>query len=208
MSDKPASRRTAQKRSTRASILRAASELLRTHGIAATGVAEAMKAVGLTRGGFYAHFASKEALVAEAFRESASETRARFVRGIDERPAGVRLEILLKRYLSAAHRDHPADACPLPSFAGEVATTAPEHAETMAGSVEALAAELALRMPPRGTERSPAPPLSARTMAMGLVALMVGGITLARATRGTRTSEEMLAAARAVGQAAIGSRLG
>ena len=200
--------RSAQKQRTRASILRAASKLLRSHGITATGVAEVMKAAGLTRGGFYAHFASKQALVDEAFRASASETRARFVDGVDARPAAARLEILLKRYLSAAHRDDPAEACPLPSFAGEIAATAPEHADAMAGSVEALAAELVLRMPPRDSPRPPTPPLSARTMAMGLVALMVGGLTLARATRGTRTSDELLAAARAVGPAAIGSRHG
>lgn len=180
-----------QKERTHASILASASRLVRERGIGAARVADVMRGAGLTVGGFYAHFTSKEALVDEVFRSAAAGARARFFAGIDDKPAAARIEVLLKRYLSPAHRDAPAEGCPMPAVIGEVSTTAPEHRAAFADGVDKLAREI--------ETRTSAP----RAVALGVVALMLGGLTLARATQGTPLSDEILKACRAFGRHAV-----
>src|ERR1700733_2403132 len=94
-----------QKERTQASILESASRLLREKGISGARVADVMRGAGLTVGGFYAHFKSKEALVDDALRRTAREMRAQLFALLDEKPPGDRLEVVVKRYLSGAHRD-------------------------------------------------------------------------------------------------------
>lgn len=187
-----------QKERTHESILDSACRLVRERGIVGARVADVMKGAGLTVGGFYAHFASKEALVDEVFRRTAAAARDRFLHGIDDKPAEVRVEVLMKRYLSVAHRDAPEGGCPMPAVVGEVATTAPEHGAVLAEGVESLATAIENRLP----KSSPAS--SRRTIALGVVALLYGGLTLARATRGTGLSDEILKACRAFGKLAVG----
>ena len=86
-------------------ILESAARLVRERGISGARVADVMKGAGLTVGGFYAHFASKEDLVDEVLRRTGAELRERSSRGIEEKPEADRAEVVLKRYLSAAHRD-------------------------------------------------------------------------------------------------------
>ncbi len=177
-------------------ILASAARILRESGIAGAKVAEVMKGAGLTVGGFYAHFASKEALVNDTLRRTAGEMRARLFRAIEEKPASARGEVVLKRYLSAAHRDEYVEGCPFPAVVGEVGTTAPEHGEVLAEQVSALSSELSRHLP-KGD-------LAPRHLALGLVALMVGGLSLSRAVRGTALSDEILRACRALGIRALG----
>lgn len=187
-----------QKERTHASILASASRLVRTRGIGGASVADVMRGAGLTVGGFYAHFASKEALVDEVFRRTAAAARARFLEGIDDKPAESRVEVLMKRYLSATHRDASDEGCPMPAVVGEVATTAPEHGEAIAEGVEALAGAIEDRLPKL------APASTRRAVSLGAVALMYGGLSLARATKGTPLSDELLRACRAFGKLAVG----
>jgi TetR/AcrR family transcriptional repressor of nem operon len=182
-----------QKTRTHASIISSACKLLREKGIGGARVADVMSGAGLTVGGFYAHFASKEALVDEAIRRTAAFMRARLFERIEEKPAEVRAEVVLKRYLSAAHRDDPANGCPMPAIVGEVSTTAPAHAAVVAEQITELADQLAEQIP-RG-ERA-----SKRMTALGMIALMYGGISLARAVKGTELSDEILRACRAFGK--------
>lgn len=186
-----------QKERTHASILASAMRLVRERGIGGARVADVMKGAGLTVGGFYAHFDSKEALVDDALRRAAAASRARFLAGIDEKPREVQALVLVKRYLSAAHRDASADGCPMPAVASEIATTAPEHAEVLGEGVSGLAKAIEERLPRDGAG------LDRRTLAFGLVALLYGGLTLARATRGTALSDEILRACRAVAKDAL-----
>jgi TetR/AcrR family transcriptional repressor of nem operon len=185
-----------QKERTHETILESAARLLRTKGVAGARVADVMKGAGLTVGGFYAHFASKEALVDDVLRLTAARMRERLFVGLDRKPPEDRAEVVLKRYLSTAHRDLSTEGCPVPAVLGEVATTAPEHREVLGEQVEAFVEELAPHLR-EGDARE------RRHLALGLFAMMVGALTLARALRGTELSDEVIKACRAFGRNAI-----
>ncbi|WP_373046832.1 TetR/AcrR family transcriptional regulator [Vulgatibacter sp.] len=174
--------RAEQKAETRERILASAGKLLRERGIAAASVQEVMKGAGLTVGGFYAHFASKEALVDETIRGTIGRARGMLLR-VHEESA---IEGVIRRYLSRRHRDE-AEVCPLPAIAGEIASGAP-HGTVLAEELAAHARALAELLPAGGNRRE---------RALGLLALLFGGLTLARATRGTALSDEILKACRA-----------
>lgn len=183
-----------QKERTHSVILESASRLLRERGISGASVADVMKGAGLTVGGFYAHFASKEKMIDAALRRTAQEMRARLFHRIEDKPPADRAEVVLKRYLSAAHRDLITEGCPLPAVVGDVSTTAGEHREVLAEQIDGLATELERLLPRRAVPR--------RQLALGMIALMYGGLSLARALRGTPLSDEILRACRAFGRLA------
>lgn len=185
-----------QKERSHETILESAARLLRAKGVSGARVADVMKGAGLTVGGFYAHFASKEALVDDVLRLTAGRMRERLFAGLLAKPPEDRAEVVLKRYLSTAHRDLSMDGCPFPAVIGEVATTAPQHRDVLAEQVEAFVKELVPHLP-RGDV------LQRRHLALGLFALMVGALTLARALRGTELSDEVIKACRAFGRTAI-----
>lgn len=187
-----------QKERTHSAIIASACKLLRERGIGGARVADVMSGAGLTVGGFYAHFDSKEALVDEAIRRTASLMRSKLFDRIDEKPAAARAEVVLKRYLSAAHRDDPANGCPMPAIVGEVSTSTPEHRSVLAEQISELAEELTKRLV--ASEDS-----SKRRTALGMIALMYGGISLARAVKGTELSDEILRACRAFGKERLAS---
>lgn len=188
-----------QKARSHATILESAAHLLRERGISGARVADIMKGAGLTVGGFYAHFASKEALMDEVLERAAASMRERLFARLDEKPAEDRAEVVLKRYLSAAHREDTERGCPFPAVVGEVGTTADEHRQVLGKQIEAMARELEAHLPDtrRGIPR--------RYLALGLVALMYGGLSISRAVRGTDLSDEVLKACRAVGRVAARS---
>jgi TetR/AcrR family transcriptional regulator, transcriptional repressor for nem operon len=181
-----------QKELTHETILQSAARLLRERGIGGARVADVMQGAGLTVGGFYAHFASKTELIDEALRRTGAELRQRLFVRLDEKPAADRAEVILKRYLSPAHRDLLTEGCPMPAVVGEVGTTAPEHTGVLGEQLEAMAGGLEAELPASR-------PISRRQLALGLVALMYGGLSIARALRGTALSDEMLKACRALG---------
>lgn len=177
----------------RAAIVKAASRLFRQHGFDGVGVAEIMKAAGLTHGGFYGHFASKEALAAEACGDA-------FAHGMTRLQPGHAVgdgDILgyLDSYLSELHRDHPEQGCPMAAFAEEITRQSmPVQREFTAGTaqfIDALAQHLA---PGAGEDAA-----QRRRRAIAVLATMVGGMALARATAGTspELSAEILASVRA-----------
>lgn len=176
-------------------ILESAGRLLRSRGIVGARVADVMQGAGLTVGGFYAHFASKDELVSEVLHRLGAEYRERLFTNIDEKPPGDRVTVVLKRYLSAAHRDASDQGCPFPAIVGEVATTAPEQRDALGEEIGALIERLASLMPQRPDQKT-------RTIAIGLVALMIGGLSLSRALRGTALSDEVIHACRLLGVAA------
>lgn len=181
-----------RKAQTHETILESASRLLRTRGIAGASVAEVMKGAGLTVGGFYAHFASKEALVDATLARTGAAMRERLFAPVAGAPASART--ILGRYLSARHRDAGEQGCPLPAVVGEVGTTAGAHRDALARELEAIASELAAHV---------APAARPRQIALGLAALMIGGLSLSRALRGTPLSDEVLGACRALGGLAV-----
>jgi len=180
---------------THSRILEAARRLLKTRGLSSASIGDIMKAVGRTKGGFYAHFASRTALFDEALRQSGRPRWHRLFEGLDELPEGERAVMLLKRYLSRTHRAEHDTGCPLPSVLGDIATTAPEHRQTLEGELRAFTGEIA--------DVVQGPKAEARQIALGMLALMVGGLTLARALEGTALSDDVLRASRAFGSAAL-----
>jgi TetR/AcrR family transcriptional repressor of nem operon len=179
-----------QKQQTNETILQSAARLLREKGISGARVADVMKGAGLTVGGFYAHFASKESLIDTTIRRTAREMRARLFARLDAKPEPDRAEVVLKRYLSAAHRDDLVGGCPFPAVVGEIATTANEHAEVLGEELDGFATELESYLPV--TDKLPP-----RQLALATLALMYGGLSLARAVRGTALSDEIIRACRA-----------
>jgi TetR/AcrR family transcriptional repressor of nem operon len=186
-----------QKEQSHETILESAARLVREKGIAGAGVAQVMKGAGLTVGGFYAHFASKEALIDEALRRTGARMRARLFDKIEEKPLADRAEVLIKRYLSVANRDQTTMGCPLPAVVGEVGSTAQEHSVVLSEQITNLAKEMEKHLPEEKSELTP------KHLAIGLVALMYGGLSLARAVRDTPLSDEILKACRALGKLAV-----
>ena len=184
-----------QKEKSHETILASAARLLREKGIAGARVADVMRGARLTVGGFYAHFGSKEELIDTALRRASEEIRERLFAGLEDKPAQDRAQVILKRYLSAAHRDEFVRGCPFPAVVGEVGTTAPEHRAVIGEQIEAMASVLATHLPPTTGARA----VPRRYIALGLVALMYGGLSLSRALRGTELSDEVLKACRALG---------
>ena len=190
--------RAEQKKQSHETILDAATRLLRERGVSGARVADVMAGAGLTVGGFYAHFASKEALVDEALRRAAIHMRDKLLQRIEDKPASDRAEVILKRYLSAAHRDDREGGCPLPSVVGEIGTTAPEHSSVLSEELETTFQALETRASD-GTAVSPGAP-SRRAEAIAMFCMMYGGLTLARAV-GSELSDEVLRSCRSVGRA-------
>jgi TetR/AcrR family transcriptional repressor of nem operon len=187
------SAKAAQKQRTHEQILASAAKLLRRHGVTGARVADVMQGAGLTVGGFYAHFPSKEALVDETMRRTGSELRARLFAKLEEKPEADRAEVVLKRYLSAKHRDDPDTGCPFPAITGEIANQHDEHRPALAEELSALVGALQPLLPGR----------QARTLAVGLAALMYGGLSMARALGKSELSDEVLRACRALGRSAL-----
>ena len=106
-----------QKQATRQRILEAAGRRFKQEGIDGAGVAAVMSDAGLTNGAFYAHFASKEDLVANVLAEQLRVQRESFRAAPSDR-AG--LESLIRAYLSPEHRDQPADGCPSAALLDEI----------------------------------------------------------------------------------------
>jgi TetR/AcrR family transcriptional repressor of nem operon len=185
-----------QKERSHESILQSAARLVREKGISGASVADVMKGAALTVGGFYAHFSSKDELVDETLRRTGATLRDRLFAGLDEKPEADRAEVILKRYLSPDHRDASTLGCPLPAVVGEVGTTAPQHRPILAEQVQAVVDGLAQHLPAGGIAPR-------RLLAIGLVALMYGGLSLSRAVKGTELSDEVLRACRALGAAAV-----
>ncbi|WP_406010559.1 TetR/AcrR family transcriptional regulator [Streptomyces sp. NBC_00637] len=174
----------AQARENRERVVRTASRLFREQGTH-TSVADLMKASGLTHGGFYKHFASKEALIdeatAHAFGELAERRAAAGEQGAGERAAAQRA--LIDTYLSLEHRDNAAGGCPTAALAHDMAReSGADEAHRVYTEGVGDFAEWMATDDENGITR---------------LCTMVGALVLARATKDSPLSEEILAAAHA-----------
>src|SRR5260370_34744770 len=106
---------------TRERIIESASAEFREHGIVGTGLADLMKAAGLTHGGFYKHFTSKDELVREVAAASIGKSTATMKANADKRPGRKGLSTAVASYLCAAHRDNPRDCFPFASLGADSA---------------------------------------------------------------------------------------
>ncbi|MBK5418341.1 TetR/AcrR family transcriptional regulator [Pseudomonas sp. TH31] len=174
-------------------IVEAATRLFRERGLHGISVVDVMGAAGLTHGGFYGHFESKEALAREAggraFEQSAERWKARIAEHDDKTAAR---HALVDPYLSAASRDNPGDSCPVVAFAGDMCHEATDSGlrQTFMEGLDKLLESYGSLVNSGDAERD-------RRQALVEYSLMVGALTLARATRGEPLSDEILDAARA-----------
>lgn len=172
-----------KKAQTRERILGAASSALFQRGPADPSVGEVMGAAGLTVGGFYAHFESKDALMLEAFSRLLERRRSLLSELDRSLPAVERRALLAAFYLSRKHRDEPIDGCPLPSSLGELTRLPEGFRAKLAEYLELMTADLADS------------PEEANNVLADL-ALMVGGLALARALGPSELSDRVLRAAK------------
>lgn len=174
----------AQAEANRERILDSASQLFRERGFDGIGLNELMRAAGLTRGGFYGHFESKDDLAAQACRRAMHDSREQWKRQPDRS-----LAAWVKAYLSEAHRDRPGAGCGLAALAGDAARGGPALREVFGEGVGKLVAVLQEQMPA-------ATPPERREQALAMLSTMVGALVLARAVGDEGLSRELLDAAR------------
>lgn len=178
------------KAQTRARIVRRAAASLRQNGVHGVGVADLMKQAGLTHGGFYAHFKSRDALIGEAMIFAMDGITEKWRARADQAPAGKKVDAIVNGYLTAQHRDDAGNGCVLPALGAEIARANAATRKAFAGRLEEM---IALLVESRGAR----PGRAARQQAMGTICAMMGALVLARATGGP-LSEDLLLAGRAV----------
>jgi TetR/AcrR family transcriptional repressor of nem operon len=174
---------------THARIVKKASVRLRERGAYGIGVADLMKEAGLTHGGFYAHFDSREALVVEAFAFAMDRSTERWRKLAEGTPPEKRLATLVESYLTTAHRDDPGHGCAVPTLGAEIAREAPKTRKAFAAKLEQMIDMIAEQIPGL-------PPKAARKQAMAAIATMMGSLVMARIAGNGEFSDQILAAGR------------
>ena len=170
---------------TRQRIIRVASRLFRERGVHGASVASIMEAAGLTVGGFYRHFESKEALLQEALGQALKRTHT-LLDSTDVEGEAAWLDLLSWVYLTPEHRDNLAQGCPLPALCGEIA-------REDAGTRAVFEAEL-LKLASSIEARLTGEPGARSARAWRVLAMLVGGLLLARSVADDGLSREILAA--------------
>jgi AcrR family transcriptional regulator len=171
------------KDATRQRIVEAAGRRFKQDGIDGSGVATLMSDAGLTNGAFYAHFSSKEDLVATVVADQVRTQRHGFDAQAADR-AG--LEAFIRLYLSPEHRDHPADGCPSAALLDEIGRSPKRTRDAFTRELMGFIDNVASRL-------DPGHPDAARTKALALFGLMVGTLQLARAVTDRDLSDRLLA---------------
>jgi TetR/AcrR family transcriptional regulator, transcriptional repressor for nem operon len=172
-----------QKQATRQRILEAAGRRFKQDGIDGAGVATLMSDAGLTNGAFYAHFTSKEDLVANVLADQLRAQRHSFDAHPSDR-AG--LEAFIRSYLSPEHRDQSADGCPSAALLDEIARRPAPTRQVFTDELMGVIDDTATRLDPTDAE-------AARTDALTLFGLILGTLQLARALTDRDLSDQLLA---------------
>ena len=177
------------KQETHARIVRRASVRLREKGAHGIGVADLMKEAGLTHGGFYAHFDSREALVIEAFTHASGRSREYWRNIAEQTPPDKRLALIVETYLDAAHRDDPGHGCAIASLGADIARENPKTRKAFSVELEHMIDLIADQI--QGASRK-----AARRQAMATLATMVGALVMARIAGNGELSDEIMVAGR------------
>ena len=188
MRNKSTHARAAAKDATHERILSAAARAIRRSGYAGTGVADIMKEAGLTHGAFYSHFASREAMLAEAAAVACAESAANAVELAAGTPADKALESMLAAYLSKAHVEQLEEGCPLAALGSETSRQAPEVRRVVTRHVKAMVDLLARQSPDWGQP-------GAHERALVTLSTLVGAVVLARAVDEPGLSDSLREAA-------------
>ena len=172
------------KAQTRARVVEAAGRRLKKDGIDGAGVSALMSDAGLTNGAFYAHFASKDELVAVVIADQLAAQLNTLEALPDD---GRSLRSYIEGYLSANHRDQREDGCPSAALLSEISRAKPLVQQSFTDGLEAMIAVVARRTHIDDTS-------AARTLAIGLMSTLIGTMQLSRAVSDPTLSHEILSA--------------
>ena len=177
-----------KKQLTHERIVQAAAQAIRRGGFSGLGVADVMKQAGLTHGGFYAHFASREALICEALEQAGRDSAERIARHAEARVAkGVSpFRAFVENYVSDAHCAALEAGCPVAALAADMPRQSADVSRAGAERVRSLIAAVQRRLPAKA-ERDAAPVIAAQ---------LVGALQLARALGDGADAKALLAATR------------
>ena len=180
-----------KKEQTRERILRAAARAIRKHGYEGVGVADVMKEAGLTHGGFYAHFESRDALLAAAAEQTSAESNESLSRALAKAKPGEELMALIDTYLDDRHvvAAEQGLGCALAAAGSEVPRQGPGVRRAVSRRIKDLVGLVEQQFPDWGKP-------AAHEKAMAIVAQMVGALMLARATEDPQLSKAIRKAAR------------
>jgi TetR/AcrR family transcriptional regulator, transcriptional repressor for nem operon len=186
------------KRETRQRILQEAARLFRERGLDDVSVADVMGAAGLTHGGFYAHFGSKEELIGETLRAVEGTSVARLRPVAEQAPPGQALPAMVASYLSPEHRARPARGCVVAALGQEAGRHSAAVRRGMAERARSLARTFLPYLPVR-------PDRSREEQALALAASLVGAMLFARLEEDPAAAERVLAASRRFVLEALGA---
>ncbi|NRF67398.1 TetR/AcrR family transcriptional regulator [Aquincola sp. S2] len=177
-----------RKEATHERIVQAAARAIRRSGYGGTGVADIMKEAGLTHGGFYAHFESRDALLAEAADRAGAEGVEALGRLAAQVPPEQAFATLLRAYLSRAHVEQAETGCPVVALGSEMPRQAPEVRRAATRRIKELI-DLVGRLQPDWGQPG------AHDQALATLATMVGALTIARAVDDPKLSDAIRHAA-------------
>ena len=186
-----------KKEETRERILRAAARAIRKHGYEGVGVADVMKEAGLTHGGFYAHFESRDALLAAAVDQEGVESTEYLTRAIAAAKPGQELTALVDAYLSDGHVAAPEQGCAVAAAGSEVPRQEAQVRRAASRRIKDFIGLIERQFPEWGKS-------AARDKAMAIAATLVGSVVLARAVDDPQLSKRIRKAARELIRASAG----
>ncbi len=169
-------------------IVAAAARMLRERGVEGTSVADLMQAAGLTHGGFYRHFATKEELVAEASEVAFDGMLASIDANFSKLGPADGLKRYIGRYLSSVHVKEPGAGCPVAGFGADAARAGPAVRKTFADRIRKQIDKLATAFDGSAAER--------QAKAASAFATLVGAVVIARAVGEGKLASEVLSACR------------
>jgi TetR/AcrR family transcriptional repressor of nem operon len=170
-------------------IIKRAARQFRAEGLGGPGVVKVMQASGLTHGGFYKHFASKEDLLIQAIEESLREIGGKLTDWAGQAPDGQAWQEIVSRYLSIEHCEHANKGCPMAALAPDIARSAPLFKKRIAPGMRAYREQLARFMPGKG------PAEKSRNL-MVIFAAMLGAIAIARTMSDRESKRRLLSSVR------------
>ncbi len=180
--------RATAKDATHERIVAVAARVIRRSGYDGTGVADIMKEAGLTHGAFYAHFASREAMLAEAAGRACAESAAAAADVVAQVPADQALAAMLAAYLSRDHQNHAEGGCPLAALGSETPRQAAEVRRVTTRHIKEVVDLIARQSPDWGRPE-------AHQQALNALSTMVGALVLARAVDDPALSDSLREAA-------------
>lgn len=178
---------------TRRAILAAAARIIRERGPERVGVADVMREAGLTHGGFYAHFVSRDALIAEAISSMFESGRQKFMARVGTKNGPEALKAWIDSYVSREHRDNPGGGCAMAALISDVARLDPAARAAFDNGIRGIASRLSGYLPAEAEEH----------IVSSLMAEMAGAVALARAVSDPQLSDRILKTSRATLKARI-----